>query len=102
MFVGVVVGTKTTTAVYLFAVGTQFVFLSETHADLILNCLAMVFVVEIDDLIYQGFTPSFGKEVIQDLPAIEVHSPFQGFARVTVLPWVKLGFWLLGTHLIVT
>ena len=56
-----------------FAVGA-----SETHADLIRNCLAMVFLVELDDLIYQGFTPSFGKEVIQDLPAIEVHSPVQG------------------------
>ena len=71
-------GTKTTIAVYRFAVGAQFFLLSETHADLIRNCLAMVFLVELDDLIYQGFTPSFGKEVIQDLPAIEVHSPVQG------------------------
>ena len=78
VFVGVVVGTKTTIAVYRFAVGAQFFLLSETHADLIRNCLAMVFFVELDDLIYQGFTPSFGKEVIQDLPAIEVHSPVQG------------------------
>ena len=101
VFVGGVVGIKLAIAVYLFAVGAQFVLLSETHADLILNCLAMVFVVEIDDVIYHGFTPSFCKEVIKDLPPIEIQSVNHGLARLTLLPWVKVGFWLLGAHLIV-
>eukprot|EP00438_Fugacium_kawagutii_P013969 Skav202197 [mRNA] locus=scaffold191:99132:99971:- [translate_table: standard] len=102
VFVVVVVGTKTATAVYLFTVGAQFVLMSETHSDLILNCLAMLFVVEIDDILYHGFTPAFCKEVISGLPPLEVNSFNQGVVRLVLLPWIKIAFWFIATHLIVT
>lgn len=102
VFLVLVIGTKTAIAVYLSAVGAQFVLLSETHADLILNCLAMVFVIEIDDVIYHGFTPAFCKEIISDLPALEVHSLTQALARLTIFPWVKIGIWIATVQFVVS
>ena len=101
LFVLLGVTTKLGISIYLFVVGAEFVVMSETHSDLILNCLAMLFVVEIDDMIYQGFTPSFLKEVIQDLPPLRVPG-FNGAAfHLMGLPWIKVALWLGSVHLII-
>ena len=101
LFALLAVSTKLGISIYLFLVGAEFVVMSATHSDLILNCLAMLFVVEIDDMIYQGFTPSFLKEVIEDLPPVRLEGFKRAAFQLCGLPWLKLLLWLVSVHLII-
>ena len=87
-----VVVPKLVVACILTFVGTYFVFLSESNTDLILNCLAMTFVVELDELAYATISSEFSKKEVQNVVPLVLHSssvgplgPFFG-----VFPdWVK-------------
>jgi len=42
----------------LFYTGSRYVGYSGTNSDLLLNSVAMLFVTQIDDLLYSAFTPA--------------------------------------------
>ena len=50
--------------------GSVFIAQSETNLDVILNCVALCFVFELDDYAYQFFTSQVTKTVIDDMPDI--------------------------------
>ena len=75
----------------LFFAGGKYVVGSETNEDLILNCVAMLFVLDIDELLYKAFTPAFCQQVIAQLPPTESTNEVSGVCGLVLLPWVKAG-----------
>ena len=75
----------------LFFAGGKYVVGSETNEDLILNCVAMLFVIDIDELLYKAFTPAFCRQVIAQLPPTESTSEVSGMCGLVFLPWAKAG-----------
>ncbi|CAE7216006.1 unnamed protein product, partial [Symbiodinium natans] len=73
-----VVVPKLVVACILTFVGTYFVFLSESNTDLILNCLAMTFVVELDELAYATISSEFSKKEVQNVVPLVLHSSSVG------------------------
>lgn len=80
---------KLAIAMWLFIVGGKFVAFSESNTDMVLNCLAMVFVTEIDDLLYKTFTPTFCRNVMENLPPVKIQSSLHGVASLVIVPWLK-------------
>merc|ERR1712070_967387 len=58
----------------LLVTGLRFVILSKSNLDLVLNCVAMGFVVEIDETLYQTFAPTLMQECLAGLPPVEFGS----------------------------
>ena len=62
---------KLAIAGYLTWVGNRFVLLSETDTDLVLNCVAMTFVIEIDELILATLSSQLNRRMVQNLKPVE-------------------------------
>ena len=63
---------KLAIAGYLTWVGTRFVLTSETDTDLVLNCVAMTFVIEFDELVQATLSSQLNKRMVQNLKPVEV------------------------------
>ena len=103
LFVVLVIVPKFVIGILLFFSGSRYVLFSATNSDLILNCVAMIFVLEIDGILYRAFTPSFAQKIIEDMPPVEVESFDKGVASLCLVPWVKavlfaLMLWFMLGH----
>eukprot|EP01083_Nonionella_stella_P289140 984028_1 len=67
-----VLAPKLAIAMCLFVFGSYFLITAEQEADLILNAVALAFVTEADELLYQAFVSNSVQKVIEDLPGIDV------------------------------
>jgi len=68
---GFVILPKLGIAVALLVLGAQYLAASASDADLILNSLALIFVLDLDEMIYVFVTPSFNKRLLEHLPPIQ-------------------------------
>ena len=84
---------KLIVACVLTFVGTYFVFLSESNTDLILNCLAMTFVVELDELAYSTISSEFSKKEVQNVRPLVLHSSELAFCDAIVSPILRALLW---------
>lgn len=50
--------------------GSLFIAASETNMDVILNCVALCFIFELDDYAYTFFTQSWTQKVIENMPPV--------------------------------
>jgi len=83
---------KACIGVVLLYLGGHYVALSPTNNDLILNCVAIVFIIDFDDILYRTFTPIFIKKVMAELPPIRFRSVMSGLFDVLVVPYIKALF----------
>ena len=51
--------------------GTGFVVTSTSIEDVLLNCLAVCFFIDVDELLYGAFVPGIMKKVIQEMPPMQ-------------------------------
>ena len=65
-----IVCVKLTLSGFVGFYGCFFIAMSETNMDVILNCVALCFVFELDDYAYQFFTQSWTRQVIESMPSI--------------------------------
>ena len=57
-------------AVWLFIVGSVFIAFSENDETVLLNTLAVYFIVEVDQFIFTVFTPKFVKKALTSMPPL--------------------------------
>jgi len=76
---------KLVVSVLLLIFGGCYLAASASDADLLLNSLAVVFIMELDDMIFAFFTPSRNKHLMAAVP------PFDSNEEET-------GFWKLNSH----
>jgi hypothetical protein len=94
MFVLLILLPKLGIAGALTQCGAKFVAVSRADSDVVLNCLAMVFVVEIDDMLYKTFTPVGFQKMLRELPPVEVEDEKDSLVvHLMLLPWLKVGLW---------
>lgn len=67
------------TAFVLLVLGTQFLLYTTLKIDLILNGLALVFLLELDSIVYQAVVPSKTKQFIDDIEPVVYKDPAPGF-----------------------
>merc|ERR1711994_522164 len=60
-------------AAAMIVIGGVFVASSKGNEDLLLNCLAVIFIIEVDELVYLTLVPSWAKSLLQELPPFETH-----------------------------
>lgn len=79
----VIVLPKLIVGVLLAFYGSGFLLVSDDNESLILNTVALTFITQIDDLIYESMVPSNIKQCIDDLPAspISYAQKMAGLAR---------------------
>lgn len=94
---------KYVVAFLLIHFGGMFIKHSESDSDLILNCVALEFILEFDTVLYQTFTPPFCQRILDELPPIKnedfntsmknlLLSPFiKGFVFVGLVMWIMAG-----------
>ena len=85
---------KLLVACVLTFVGTYFVLVSESNTDLILNCLAMTFVVELDELAYSTISSEFSKKEVQNVKPLVLHSSDLAFCDAIVSPILRAALWV--------
>ena len=92
---------KTAISVMLFYTGSRYVGYSGTNSDLLLNSVAMLFVTQIDDLLYTAFTPAYAKRVIEELPPVEpaVQAENEHEFLMIAKPWIKIAIFAALTYL---
>jgi hypothetical protein len=85
----------------LFYTGSRYVGYSGTNSDLLLNSVAMLFVTQIDDLLYSAFTPAYAKRVIEELPPVEpaVQAENEHEFLMIAKPWIKIAIFAALTYL---
>lgn len=94
IFVVLVIIPKMIIALYLTHCGIKFVALAEKDTDLVLNCLAMMFVVSVDELFYITFTPGYIRGILTALPpVVGPRNPYAAIFSVFIAPSVKILFW---------
>jgi hypothetical protein len=69
--------------------GVNFLAKSADNETVILNALALTFVVTIDDICYTVFTPAYVKEVFEDLPPLQIQGAF-ATASLALGSWVQI------------
>jgi len=98
-FLVLVIMPKVVIAVLLSVSGSMFVVMSESDQDLLLNCLAVQFIIEVDELLYNVFTPS-AITALLDRPLIvetSENQSYQTFFNLFISPYVKIlvcGLWV--------
>ena len=63
-----IIAPKFAIAAALYWVGSAYVLTSETNEDVIMNSVAAVLVIEVDDMIYQAMAQKRTKQVIESCP----------------------------------
>jgi len=81
---------KAAICLVLFVYGGDYLIRSPGIEDLILNTLALGFVIEIDEFLYKLVTPVYLQEVIEDLPNLEISAK----ESVKQGAWGYIGKWL--------
>lgn len=66
---------RVTVAVVLLLLGTLFLIYTTLKIDLILNGLALVFLLELDQIIYEAVVPTKKKQLIEDIEPISYQDP---------------------------
>jgi len=73
---------KLALGVAMIIIGGLFLTSSASNTDLLLNSLAAVFIIEIDEMIYTLFGPGHIKRLIEAIPPFEIeHSPIYSLIR---------------------
>ena len=91
---------KLAITVCLTIVGTRFVVLAENESELLLNCVAMIFVIDFDDMAHKRLSPIRMKNLVKLLPEAVVvqHNQDGGRSAYHLLDnavgaWAKFLFW---------
>ena len=75
----------------LMIYGSAFIVLSGSNQDAFLNTLASVFIIEIDELLYNAYSSYVVKNAIKDLPPIKVKvSKYITFFSVMFSNWILM------------
>jgi len=96
----------------LFYTGSRYVAYSVTNSDLLMNSVAMLFVTQIDDLLYctppsppppQPLTPAYAKKIIEELPPVEPETQAENEHEFLMIakPWIKMAIFAALTYLCV-
>lgn len=72
-------------AVLLGFVGAQFLVLTSDMGDLLLNAIALAFIIDLDDVIFAAFMPVRAQVLMQNLDPL----PARGFALNWRFPWAS-------------
>eukprot|EP01083_Nonionella_stella_P200022 732962_1 len=95
----VVIFPKMAIALFLSSYGGGFILSSKDNANLILNTLAVTFIIDIDETLFNLFVPNNVKRVIEEIPPVRVNMKPQGklqFAASIAGPSAKI----LGTFFV--
>jgi hypothetical protein len=84
---------KFAVAGYLSWVGTRFVMMSENDTELVLNCVAMTFVTQLDELFHTTASSQMARKVTKHLAPLIVEAEFATFIDSVVSPFVKSALW---------
>ena len=95
-----IVAPKLTIASWLLWLGTRFVLLSDNDTELVLNCLAMTFVCEIDELVFKTASSRLMQVYVKHLKPLHVKAECLTFCDLLLSP-VKLALWAGLTALLV-
>jgi len=76
-------------AIALLTFGLQLIMVTDSNADVTYNCTALIFVVEVDEAIYQFFIPSGLRSTLESLPPMQTND-YPSLHRVKHL---SLIFW---------
>lgn len=81
-------------ALSLGLIGTRYLAISADDTELILNCVALVFVIDLDELIFQFFSSPKARLVMQSIPPFErrVKDHFPWNMWTLIAPFVKFIF----------
>jgi len=60
-------------ALFLLVIGCMYLAASQSNADLFLNCLALVFVLDIDEMIFNFFARKRSVALMDEIPALKAH-----------------------------
>jgi len=69
-----IVALETGVCIFLGYVGIMFLQVTTTKVDLILNALALTFVLELGQILFQAIVPRIGQELIQNLEPVKYFS----------------------------
>lgn len=99
----VVIGFKIAVAFALIGYGSGYVIASEGNADLILNALALCFILDVDGMVYEMFVSQEYKAIMQDhAPRVEQtiqnDGYFSDFNRMSTIP-IKCLLLIGGTYI---
>ena len=78
---------------WLTWVGSEFVLLSPSDTDLVMNCLAMTFVVEIDELVHSTATNHYGRKMAEKLMPATTNNETAFFLDMALAVPMKLLVW---------
>lgn len=78
---------------WLTWVGSRFVLLSITNTDLVMNCLAMTFVVDIDELVHEAASNQYAKKAAELVKPFVSHRPNAFFMDQIATTPLKLLVW---------
>lgn len=84
---------KFAVAGYLSWVGTRFVMMSENDTELVLNCVAMTFVTQLDELFHTTASSQMARKVTKHLAPLIVEAEFATFIDSVVSPFMKSALW---------
>ena len=65
MFCYFIILVKGMIAAFLLVYGVGFIYFTDSTVDIILNTLAVFFVLTIDDVVFTAFTPKLGKAALR-------------------------------------
>jgi len=87
---------KFAVSVLLLLYGSGFVVTTKENSDLILNALALGFILELDEMIYEYVMTANQKEFLSDLPKLKIHvlSVFTDFGII-----IKMGCLVFLTNI---
>jgi len=86
-----VLGPKLILGVTMMIIGGIFLNSSSSNTDLLLNSLAAVFILDLDEIVYSFMTPGHTRRLIEDLPPFEAEAnPHYDFLRATSFLWKNL------------
>lgn len=80
-------------AFWLTSIGSTFVALSENNAELILNCVAVVFVTKLDELAHATVSSQYVKKCVKAVKPLQVESEVAAMCDIIFGPLVKSGLW---------
>lgn len=85
---------KLAIAIWLTMVGSNFVALSENNTELILNCLAVVFVTKLDEMVHATVSCVIVKKVAKHVKPVISNSDVLAVYDSLISPSLKAGMWV--------
>lgn len=101
--IATMVGFRLLIAVYIGLLGTAFLLADKDYLNLLLNAVALVFVLEIDELLFNAMASASTKRDIEMTEPIQFQSPFHVESRVRRIfnDWTAFGILVLLVVLMV-